>query len=139
MRDAIFNDGTMSPVNFIGSPGKMMSHTYVDQIVVASVNLILSGFVATHLLSTFASSMMKMAVVPVSAIASFAAMVSAFKYGGMGLPNIAWAVAASNGRFVLHGEQLDIMAVASLSSLFTVCPAVVKRVGSRERFIAETK
>ncbi len=117
----------------------MMSHTCVDQIVVPFGNLILSGFVATHLLSTSASSMMKMAVAPVSAIASFAAMVSAFKYCGMGLLNIARAVAASNGRFVLHEEQLDIMAVALLSLLFTVWPAVVRRVGSRERFIAETK
>ncbi len=83
--------------------------------------------------------MMKMVVVPVSAISSFAAMVSAFKYCGMGLPNIAWAVAASDGRFVLHGERLDKLAVTLLSSLFTVCPAIVRRVGSRERFIAESK
>jgi hypothetical protein len=83
--------------------------------------------------------MMKMVVVPVSAIASFAAMVSAFKYCSMGLPNIARAVAASNGRFVLHEERLDIMAVALSSWLFTVWPAVVRLVGSRERFTAETK
>ncbi len=117
----------------------MMSHTCVDHIVILSGNLILSGFLATCLLSTSASSMMKMAVVPVSAIASFAAMVSAFKYCSMGLLNIAQAVAAGNGRFVLHEEWLDIMAVASSSSLFTVWPAVVRRVGSRERFIVETK
>ncbi len=112
----------------------MVSHTCVDQIVVPLGNLILSGFVVTHLLLTSALSMMKMGVAPVSAIASFAAMVSAIKYCGMGLPNIAWAVTASNGRFVLREERLEIMAVASLSLLFMVWPAVVKRVGSRERF-----
>jgi hypothetical protein len=117
----------------------MMSHTCVDQIVVPLGNLILSGFVATRLLSTSPSSMMKMVVALVSSIASFAAMVSAFKYCGMGLPNIARAVAASNGRFVLHEDWLDIMAVALSSLLFTVWPAIVRRVGSRERFIAETK
>ncbi len=84
----------------------MMSHTCVDQIVVLLGNLILSGFVATHLLLTCASSMMKMVVAPVSAMASFAAMVSAFKYCGMGLPNIARAAAASDGRFVLREERL---------------------------------
>ncbi len=117
----------------------MLSHTCVDQIVVPSGNLILSGFVATRLSSTSASSMMKMAVAPVSAIASFAAMVSAFKYCGMRLPNIARAVAVSDGQFVLREERLDKMAVALLSSLFTVWPAVVRRVGSRARFIAENK
>ncbi len=139
MRDAIFNDGTMCPVNFIGSTGMMMSHACVDQIVVPSGNLILSGFIGTHLLSTSVSSMMKMAVTPVSAIASFAAMMSAYKYCGMGLPNIARAVAASDGRFFLREERLDIIAVVSSSLLFTVWPAVVRKVGSRERFIAETK
>ncbi len=117
----------------------MMSHTCVNQIVVLLGNLILSGFIVTRLLSTSALSMMKMTVAPVSAIASFAAMASAFKYCGMGLPNIARAVTASNGQFVLRGERLDIMAITSSSLLFTVCPAVVRKVGSRERFITETK
>ena len=98
MRDAIFNDGTMCPVNIIGSPIIIMSHACVAQIVVSSGKLILRGFAATRLLSTSASSMMKMAVALVSAIASFAAMVSAFKYCGMGLPNISRAVTVSNGQ-----------------------------------------
>ncbi len=93
----------------------MMSHTCVDQIVVPLGNLILSGSIMTRLLSTSASSMMKMVVAPVSAIASFAAMVSALIYCGMGLPNIARAVVASDGRIVLREERLDIMAVASSS------------------------
>jgi hypothetical protein len=76
-----------------------MSHTCVDQIVVPSGKLILRGFVATRLLSTSASSMMKMAVVPVSAIASFAAMVSAFKYYGMKLPNLVGFVGCQSWQF----------------------------------------
>jgi hypothetical protein len=83
--------------------------------------------------------MMKMAVAPVFAIASFAAMVSAFKYCGMGLPNIAQAVTASNGWFVLREERLEIMAVVLSSLVLMVWPAIVRRVGSEERLFAETK
>ena len=60
MRDAFFNDGTMWPVNSFGSPGILMSHTCVD--LVSSGKFILSGFVATHLLSISALSMMKIIV-----------------------------------------------------------------------------
>ncbi len=38
--------------------------------------------------------MIKLDVAPVSAIAWFVEIVSAFKYCGMGVPNNAWAVAA---------------------------------------------
>ena len=97
MRDAIFNDGTMWPVNIFGSPGFLMSQTCVDHIVVPLGKFILSGFIATRLLLTFALSMMNIVVAPVSAIALFAAMVSTFKYCGMGLPNVAQAAAAIEG------------------------------------------
>ncbi len=123
-----------------------MSHRCVDQIVVPLGKLILRGFIATRLLSTYALSMMKMAVAPVSAIASFAAMVSAFKYCGMGLPNIAWAVATSNGRsryrgamIFVRGEWLEVMMVASSSLVLMVWPAMITRLGSKENFLAETK
>jgi hypothetical protein len=43
MRDAIFNDGTMWPVNNFGSPGILMLHTCVDHILVPSGKFILSG------------------------------------------------------------------------------------------------
>ena len=86
MRDAVFNDGTMWPVNSFGSPGILMLHTCVDHIVVQLVKFILTCFVATCLLSTSTLSMMKIAVAPVSAIALFAAKVCAFKYCDMGLP-----------------------------------------------------
>ena len=54
--------------------------------------------VAVRLLSTSALSMMNIAVAPVSAMALFAAMVSAFKYCGIGVPNMVRAVAAIEGR-----------------------------------------
>jgi hypothetical protein len=47
-----------------------------------------------HLMSMSAPSMMKMEVAPVLAIAWFVAIVTAFKYCGMGVPNNAHAVAA---------------------------------------------
>ena len=97
MRDTIFNDGTMWPVNSFGSPGILMLHTCVNHIVVPLGKFILSGFVATCLFSTSVLSMMKIVVAPVSAIALFVAIVSAFKYCCMGLPNVAQAVAAIEG------------------------------------------
>ncbi len=98
IREAIFNDGTMCPVNVCGSPGILMSQTWVDRIVVPSGKFILSGLVAIRLLSTSALSMMNIAVAPVLAMALFAAMVSAFKYCSIGVPNMVHAVAAIKGR-----------------------------------------
>jgi hypothetical protein len=90
--------------------------------------------------------MMKMTVTPVSAIASLAGMLSAFKYCGMGLPNIARAVAASDGRSCSHGalifvrgEWLEEMTITSSSLVLMVWPVIIRRVGSKERFLAETK
>ncbi len=97
IREAIFNDGMMCPVNICGSPGIWMSQTWVDHIVVPSGKFILSGLVAIHLLSTSALSMMNIAATPVSAMALFAAMVSVFKYCGIGVPNMVCAVAAIEG------------------------------------------
>ncbi len=75
-----------------------MSQTWVDRIVVPQGKFILSGLVAIRLLSTSALSMMNIAVAPVSAMALFAAMVSAFKYCGIGVRNMVRAVAAIKGR-----------------------------------------
>ena len=58
----------------------------------------LSGLVVICLLSTSTLSMMNIGVARVSAMALFAAMVSAFKYCGMGIPNMVQAVAAIYGR-----------------------------------------
>ncbi len=98
IREATFNDGTMCPVNVCGGPGIWMLQTWVNRIVVQSGKFILSGLVAIRLLSTSALSMMNIAVAPVSAIALFAAMVSTFKYCGIGVPNMVRAVAAIEGR-----------------------------------------
>ena len=98
MRDTIFNDGTMWPVNIFGSPGILMSQTCVNPIVVPSGEFILSGFIVIRLLLTSVLSMMKIVVAPVSAIALYAAMVSVFKYCNMGFPNVAQAVATIKGR-----------------------------------------
>ena len=147
IRDAIFNDGTMWPVNVIVSQGIIMSHTCVNHIVVPLGKLILRGFVATHLLFTSALSMMKMTVVPVSAIASFAAMVSAFKYCGMVFPNIVQAVAMSEGwsrsrvaLMFIREEWLEVMPVFSSTSVVTEWPEMSIRVGGfKERLFTETK
>ena len=118
-----------------------MSQMCVNHIVVPSGKFILSNFIVTCLLSTSALSMIKIVVVPVSAIALFAAMLSAFKYCGMGLPNVAQAVAATNGRSLicLWGERLDVMMVASSSSQTTILLADLFKVGSKGRILAETE
>ncbi len=123
-----------------------MSHTWVDHIVVPSGKFIFSGLIAMRLLSTFALSMMNIAVAPVSAMALLAAMVSAFKYCSIGLPNMDRAVAAIEGRrgaFVVWvgrgGEQFDVMAVASLSMWSTVLLANTFNMGSKDITSAETK
>ncbi len=54
MRDAVVNDGTMCPVNIVGRPGILISHTYVDWIFLPSGKLIVRGDTAIHLLSTAA-------------------------------------------------------------------------------------
>ena len=95
----------------------MMLQMCVDHILVTLGKFILSSFVATHLLSTSALCMMKIVFALVSAIALFAAMMSAFKDCGMGLPNVTRAVAAINQRLIcLRGERLDVRMVASSSS-----------------------
>ena len=75
-----------------------MSQTCVDNIVVPLGKFILSGLVALRLLLTSALSMMNIVVAPVSAMALFAAMASAFKNCGIGVPNMIRAVAAIEGR-----------------------------------------
>jgi hypothetical protein len=98
------------------------------------------GAVATRLLATSAPSIMKIDVDPVSAIAWFAAIVRGLNYCGIGLPNIALAVAANDGAinfciyFVL--EQFEITTVAVL---FSTQVTMVGMAGSRELGVTETK
>ncbi len=87
-----------------------------------------------------------MAVAPVSAMALLAAMVSAFKYCGNGLPNMVRAVAAIEGCRRVSvvwvgrgGEQFDVMTVASLSLWSTVTLANTFKMGSKDITFAETK
>jgi hypothetical protein len=95
--------------------------------------------VATRLLATSAPSMMNIYVAPVSAITWFAAIVRALRYCGIGLPNVALAIAANDGliNFYVHFvlEQIEIMTVAVS---FSMQVAVVGVVGSRELEVAET-
>ncbi len=66
-------------------------------VVVPLGKFMLNGLVAIHLLLTSALSMMNIAVAPVSSMALSAAMVSAFKYCGIGVQNMVCAVAAIEG------------------------------------------
>jgi hypothetical protein len=43
MRDGIVNDGTICPVNIVGRPGILISHTCVDWIFLLSGKLIVRG------------------------------------------------------------------------------------------------
>ncbi len=104
-----------------------MSQTCVDHIVVPPGKFILNGLVAIRLLSTSTLSMTHIAVVPVSAMALFAAIVSSFKYCGIGVPNMVRAVAAIKGLLraavmlvVCRGERLDVTTITSSSS-WTTC------------------
>ncbi len=98
------------------------------------------GEVATRLLSKLAPSMIKMEVAPVSAIAWFVAIVSAFEYCSMVVPNNAQAVTAINERGVCcfkNCDQFDItnMAVPSLQDVH----AEFIGVGSKDNEVAENK
>ncbi len=64
MRDAIVNDGMMCPVNIVGRPRILISHTCVDWTFLPSGKLIVRGDTTIHLLSTAAPSMMNMELCP---------------------------------------------------------------------------
>jgi hypothetical protein len=83
--------------------------------------------------------MMKMEVVPVSAIAWFVAIVRAFIYCGMGVPNNVQAIAAiDEGGFCVgnHCNWFDVTTVA-VSSLHN--EDGLTEVGSKENEVAENK
>ena len=69
MSDAIDRLGTMCPVSTTGSPGIVTSQQCDDLIFDPSGRLMVSGFVAIRLFSTGVTSMMKIAVAPVSIMA----------------------------------------------------------------------
>ncbi len=138
--DATFNDGTICPVSVANRPRILMSQTCVDTAFLPSGKLMVSGSVAMRLLSTSAPSMMKMEVAHVSAMVWFVAMVIAFKYCGMGLPNNIRAATAIVRRAFMAtrrvGEILDVATVTLSSSILTGCDVGV---GSRGVVYAEIK
>ncbi len=97
MRHAALSKGMMRPINMVSSPGIIMLHICVDMICLPSGKFIARGFLATLLLTMSRPSMMNMDMAPVSAIAWFVTMVNAFKYCGIGAPNICLAVATIEG------------------------------------------
>ncbi len=67
--DAIVRCGMMCPVRIVGIPVMVMSHSLVDVILHQSGMLMMIGVFAVLLLVILSISMMKMDVVPVSAMA----------------------------------------------------------------------
>ncbi len=80
MRDAIVSDGRICPVNTVERTGIVTSHTCVDRIFLLSGKFIVRGDKMIRLLCPSATSIMKVEVAPVSAIAWLVAIVRAFKY-----------------------------------------------------------
>ena len=96
-----------------------MSHTCVDFTCLPSGRLIVNGFFAGHLFLASTSSMTKIDVAPVSAIASSVAIVSAFKYCGIGLPYTSLADAVIDVTCLgscLFIELFDVITVTSFLS-----------------------
>ncbi len=89
-----------------------MSHTCVDCTFLPSGKFIVRGDKEICLLSTSVPSMMKIEVEPMSAMAWLVAIVRAFRYCGMGLPNIAQAIAAIEVDAVNHFVSLDLTTLA---------------------------
>ena len=122
INDAIDNFGTTCTTNTIGSPGIVMSHVCVDFTFVQSGRLIVSGRTAGRRFLHGVTSMMKIDVAPVSAIACDAAIVIAFRYCGFGAPNRSLAVAAIDlllvacplRTFGASCVQFEVMIVLSL-------------------------
>jgi hypothetical protein len=138
--NATFNDGTICPVTIVGRPGILMSQTCVDTTFLPSGKLMVSGSVAMHLLSTSAPSMMKMEVAPVLAMAWFVAIVIAFKYCGIGLPNnIRAAMAIVRRAFMATRRVVETLDVATVTSLSSILTGVDVGLGSRGVVYAEIK
>ncbi len=93
--EAMAKFGTMCPVSVsvVGRPGMSISQMCIDFTCLPSGRLIVSGFIAGLLFFTLIPFMMNIEVAPVSAMACEAAIVRAFEYCSMGLPNICLAVA----------------------------------------------
>jgi hypothetical protein len=141
MRDVIVNDGAMCPVNIVGRPRILISNTCVDWTFLPSGKLIVRGDTMIRLLSTAAPSMMKMEVVPLSAIAWLAAIVRALRNSGIGFPQSALTIATikDDALFVCTGfvdVQLEVITVVVSSSSYD---DGLIWVGSTELAVAEMR
>ena len=105
MSDVTVNNGTICPVNIVGSPGMTMSHTCVVCTCLPSSKLIVGGLTSTRLMLTLAPSIMKMEVAPVSAMAYVVAIINAFRYCGKGQPNNLLAAKARECRVGVAAGQ----------------------------------
>ncbi len=101
--------GTMCPVSVVGRPGMSISQMCVNLTCLPSGRLIVSGFVAGLLFFTSTPSMTNIEFAPVSVIACEVAIVRAFKYCGMGLPNIRLAVSASDVGALFGSPLFDMV------------------------------
>jgi hypothetical protein len=114
----------------------LISQICIDFTCLPSGRLIISGFVAGLLFFTSTLSMTKIDFAPVSALAYEEAIIRAFKYCGMGLPNIRLAVSASDIG-ALFGSDLFVAAfdMTTVMSLFITAlsyMALMFSVGSRK-------
>ena len=91
-RDVMVRLGTMCPVRVVGSPLIVTLQQCVDCTRLPSGRFIFSGLVATLLFATGISSMIKMAVAPVSSIA----IDSELRCGFGGAPKSVRTVAAND-------------------------------------------
>jgi hypothetical protein len=132
--EAMAKFGTMCSVSIVGRPGMSISQLCIDFTCLPSGRLIVSGFVAGLLFFTSTPSMTNIKVAPVSAMACEAAIIRAFKYCGMGLPNDRLAVLASDvgnlfgsNLFVTAFNMMTVMSSFATSLSYT---ALMFSVGS---------
>ena len=115
-----------------------MSHTCVDFTCLPSGILIVKGFFASKLFLALTPSMTKIDVTPLSAIAIYVAIVSAFKYCGIGLPYTALAAAVIDVTCLGGCLFIDLFDVITVTSSSSETSSLLKHwVGFRE--LAETK
>jgi hypothetical protein len=113
-----------------------ISQMCINFTCLPSGRLIVSGFVAGLLFFTLTPSLTNIEVAPVSVMAFEAAIIRAFKYCGMGLPNIRLTVSAIDVG-ALFGSDLfvaafDMTTVMSLSVTSLSYMALLFSVGSRK-------
>ncbi len=96
IKDAIDNLGTMCPVKTMARPGIVMLHRCVDFTWLPLGKPVVSCLVAGRKFLTGVPSILNMDVAPISAIASFVAIVIALRYWGVGSLNKYLAVPAND-------------------------------------------